>query len=71
LVGQSSGYVENLPEAVREKVAALEELQGEQRKLQRQFEREVIELERKFEKLYEPVFSKVHFLYIVPNQVSS
>ena len=61
LVGASSGYVESLPKLVRNRIHALEQMHTEQAKLQYQFRQEVLELEKKFARLYEPLFEKVRF----------
>ena len=58
LVGSSSGYIDSLPPSVKRRLAALEQLQAEHRTLERQFDRDVIELERKYESLYKPLYKK-------------
>eukprot|EP00158_Paraphelidium_tribonemae_P002900 Partr_v1_DN25769_c0_g1_i1_m74702 putative Nucleosome assembly protein len=58
LVGKSSGYVESLPAPVQKRIAALENVQSECRDLTREFHREVLELEKKYELLYAPLYGK-------------
>ncbi|TID29402.1 hypothetical protein CANINC_001976 [Pichia inconspicua] len=56
LVGTDSGYFESLPEIVKDNVYALKSLQLQQYKIEAEFQAELLELERKFQKLYEPIF---------------
>jgi hypothetical protein len=63
LVGKSSGYVESLPGAVKKRVSALHHLQKKHLDLEKEFEREVAALERKYQTLYAPLYTRVIFLY--------
>ena len=58
LVGQSSGYVQNLPVHVRRRVAGLKSVQKEHAKLEAQFQEEVLELEKKYHAKYTPLYNK-------------
>lgn len=58
LVGRSSGYVENLPPAVRRRVAGLKGVQKEHSKLEAQFQEEVLELEKKFFAKFTPLYER-------------
>ena len=62
LAGKSSGYIENLPDYVQRRLAALEVNQTECGQVARDFEREVAALERKYETIYAPLYKKVYFL---------
>jgi len=50
--------VHNLPPIVRRRVHALENLQNQYRALYKQYQAEVRELERKYQKLYDPIYDK-------------
>lgn len=50
LVGRSSGYVENLPAAVKRRVEALKGVQAKYTELEAQMKREMLELEKKVRK---------------------
>lgn len=56
LVGTDSGYFESLPKATKNNVYALKNLQKKQHDIEAQFQSELLELERKFQTLYEPVY---------------
>jgi nucleosome assembly protein 1-like 1 len=58
LVGQSSGYIENLPADVRRRVAGLKGVQKEHAKLESQFQEEVLELEKKYFTKFTPLYQK-------------
>ena len=51
LVGTSSGFIESQPNAVRRRIAFLEELQEEHDDLQDKFEEEMAALEKKYRDL--------------------
>lgn len=52
LIGQSSGYVESLPVEAKRSLAALQGVQAQHEKLQKDFKREVWELEKKVRLFY-------------------
>lgn len=58
LVGQSSGYIESLPTAVRRRVAGLKGVQKEHSKLEAEFQEEVLELEKKYFAKFTPLYQK-------------
>jgi nucleosome assembly protein 1-like 1 len=58
LIGQSSGYIESLPEEVKQRIATLEEIHGERAQLECKFRQEVMELERKYHQLYAPLYQR-------------
>lgn len=58
LAGRSSGYIESLPENVQNRIAALKNLQDKQTEIDQQFEDAVLELEKKFSKLSQPLYEK-------------
>lgn len=58
LVGKSSGYVETLPKKVKNRVYGLKSIQANQMKLEAEFQKELLELEKKFFKLYEPLYEQ-------------
>lgn len=58
LVGQSSGYIESLPAVVRRRVAGLKGVQKDHAKLEAQFQEEVLELEKKYNAKFTPLYQK-------------
>lgn len=58
LVGQQSGYVEGLPKKVKQRVFGLKAVQQQQLKLEADFQKELLNLEKKFFKLYEPLYER-------------
>ncbi|TIA70710.1 hypothetical protein E3P91_02963 [Wallemia ichthyophaga] len=58
LVGKSSGYIESLPEEVKQRVSALKALQSDHNKIESQFQKEILELEKKFALRYEPIYQR-------------
>ena len=58
LVGQSSGYVESLPPAVRRRVSGLKGIQKEHSKLEAEFQEEVLQLEKRFFAKFTPLYEK-------------
>jgi nucleosome assembly protein 1-like 1 len=58
LIGRSSGYIESLPAEVRRRVAGLKGVQKDHSKLESQFQEEVLELEKKYFKKFEPLYKK-------------
>ncbi|KAI3635975.1 hypothetical protein MIR68_005856 [Amoeboaphelidium protococcarum] len=58
LVGQQSGYVQNLPAAVKRRVRALKGLQSQCNKLDREFRQRVMELEKEFMGKKQPLFQR-------------
>lgn len=58
LVGQSSGYLESLPKAVQQRVKALKHLHSKHVDLEKQFNAEVAEIEKKYMALYKPLYER-------------
>ncbi|KAJ2470395.1 histone chaperone [Coemansia sp. RSA 2322] len=58
LIGASSGYVESLPKAVRERVDVLKYLQQQHTDIDQQMHLEIYELEKKYNKLYSPLYAR-------------
>ncbi|EPX72492.1 nucleosome assembly protein Nap2 [Schizosaccharomyces octosporus yFS286] len=58
LVGKSSGYVESLPANVHARIYALKGLQNDSESIQVEYREKMLELERKYEKMYDPLFSR-------------
>ncbi|KAJ3334546.1 hypothetical protein HDU91_002676, partial [Kappamyces sp. JEL0680] len=58
LVGARSDYLASLPTSVRQRLNALRNLNKETRKIDRAFQREINELEKKYYSLHAPVFAK-------------
>ncbi|CAG8621194.1 10978_t:CDS:2 [Dentiscutata erythropus] len=58
LVGKSSGYIENLPEDVKRRICGLNFYQSEHAKLEAKFQEEILALEKKYLKLYQPYYEK-------------
>ncbi|CDK29447.1 unnamed protein product [Kuraishia capsulata CBS 1993] len=58
LVGKDSGYVENLPKSIKQRIHGLKSVQQKQFKIEAEFQSELLELEKKFHKKYEPLFKR-------------
>jgi nucleosome assembly protein 1-like 1 len=58
LVGKSSGYIDSLPQLVRDRISGLKGVQAEQAKLEAKFQEELLELEKKYFALYEPLYAR-------------
>ncbi|KAG6119390.1 hypothetical protein E4U13_007767 [Claviceps humidiphila] len=58
LIGRSSGYIESLPPSVRRRVAGLRAVQQEHSKLEDEFQKEVLELEKKYFAKSTPLYEK-------------
>ncbi|EPY53937.1 nucleosome assembly protein Nap2 [Schizosaccharomyces cryophilus OY26] len=58
LVGKSSGYVESLPADVHARIFALKGLQNDSEGIQVEYREKMLELERKYEKMYDPLFKR-------------
>ncbi len=56
LIGQDSGYFDQLPMIVKNRVYGLKSLQEEQLKLDMDFQRELFELEKKYQKKLKPLY---------------
>lgn len=58
LVGRSSGYVESLPPHVRRRVEGLKGVQVEHHKIEADFQKEILELEKKYAQRYRPLYER-------------
>lgn len=58
LLGRSSGYIESLPLAIRNRIDGLQGLQAEQAKIETEFQQEMLELEKRFAKRYAPLYER-------------
>ncbi|EEQ37114.1 putative nucleosome assembly protein [Clavispora lusitaniae] len=58
LVGQQSGYIDQLPKAVKKRVSGLKAIQQQQMKLEAEFQKELLELEKKYFSKYEPLYER-------------
>lgn len=58
LVGQPSGYIDNLSPAVKKRVFGLKAVQQQQMKLEAEFQKELLELEKKYFGKYEPLYER-------------
>lgn len=58
LVGRSSGYIESLPSYVRDRLAGLKGLRLKNAEIEADFQRELLELEKKYFKLQEPLYAR-------------
>ncbi|KAJ1962873.1 histone chaperone [Dipsacomyces acuminosporus] len=58
LIGASSGYVESLPKKVRVRVDSLKYLQQQHKDIDAKFHLEILELEKKYNKLYAPLYER-------------
>ena len=58
LIGKSSGYIESLSPAVRQRVDGLKGLQISHTKLEAEFQKEILELEKRFAEKYRPIYER-------------
>ena len=58
LVGQQSGYIDQLPRLVKKRVLGLKAIQQLQMKMEAEFQKELLELEKKYFKKYEPLYER-------------
>lgn len=58
LVGKSSGYIESLPLPVRKRIEGLKGVHSDFAKIEKEYKREMMELDRKYLGLYKPVFER-------------
>lgn len=58
LVGQQSGYIDLLPRAVKRRVWGLKAIQQQQMKLEAEFQKELLQLEKKYFAKYEPLYER-------------
>ncbi|CAI5755767.1 unnamed protein product [Candida verbasci] len=58
LVGKQSGYIDSLSKPTKNRIYGLKSLQLRQMKLEAEFQKELLNLEKKFFKKYEPLYEK-------------
>jgi nucleosome assembly protein 1-like 1 len=58
LVGRPSGYIEQLPTAVKRRLNGLKYLQSKHAELENKFQEEVLALEKKYLQLYQPLYDQ-------------
>jgi len=58
LVGAQSGYIDSLPKVVKKRVWGLKAIQQQQMKLEAEFQKELLTLEKKYFKKYEPLYAR-------------
>src|SRR5437763_1607004 len=56
LIGKKSEYIENLSEPVKKRVKALKYYQQEHAKLEANFQREILAVEKRYLELYKPLY---------------
>ncbi|RWW28431.1 hypothetical protein GW17_00007094 [Ensete ventricosum] len=61
LAGKHADVLETLSPAVRKRVEVLRDIQSQHDELEAKFSEERATLEAKYQKLYEPLYTKVHF----------
>jgi nucleosome assembly protein 1-like 1 len=58
LVGRSSGYLESLPDHIKRRVEGLKGIQVEHAKVEADFQKEILELEKKYAERYRPLYER-------------
>ncbi len=58
LVGRSSGYLESLPDYQRRRVEGLRGLEAQHLQIEAEFQREILELEKKYAQRYQPLYER-------------
>lgn len=58
LIGQQSGYIDGLPKKIKNRVYGLKAIQSKQMKLEAEFQKQLLELEKSFFKKYEPLYER-------------
>jgi nucleosome assembly protein 1-like 1 len=58
LVGQQSGYVDGLSKPIKNRVFGLKAIQQSQMKLEAEFQKELLDLEKKYFKKYQPLYQR-------------
>ncbi|PWN46419.1 nucleosome assembly protein [Ceraceosorus guamensis] len=58
LVGRSSGYIESLPDHIKRRVEGLKGLQVDHAKVEADFQKEILELEKKYAERYRPLYTR-------------
>lgn len=58
LLGRSSGYIESLPPHIKRRIEGLKGIQVEHGKVEAAFQKEILELEKKYAERYRPLFER-------------
>lgn len=58
LVGRSSGYIESLPPHIKRRLEGLKGLQVDHTKIEAEFQKEILELEKKYATRYAPLYER-------------
>lgn len=58
LVGRSSGYIESLPPHLKRRVEGLKGIHVEHTKIEAEFQKEILELEKKYAQRYNPLYER-------------
>jgi len=58
LIGQSSGYIESLPPAVRRRIDGLKGVQAQHSKIESEFQMAILDLEKKFLSKFSPLYER-------------
>ncbi|KAJ3269529.1 hypothetical protein HDV01_001333 [Terramyces sp. JEL0728] len=62
MIGQSSGYIATLPQDVRNRINALKNISKKNQDIEYQFEKELLELEKKYLALHQPIYDQRHLI---------
>lgn len=58
LIGQSSGYLESLPQKVQDRIAVLKKIQDKKTELDKEYKKELSALEKKYREKFEPLYDQ-------------
>ncbi|KAK0551886.1 histone chaperone [Tilletia horrida] len=58
LLGRSSGYIESLPDHIKRRIEGLKGVQVEHSKVEAAFQKEILELEKKYAEKYRPLYER-------------
>lgn len=58
LIGESSGYFESLPKPVQDRIKALRKLHDKRSDLEKEYKKELAELDKKYAGLYNPLYER-------------
>lgn len=58
LVGRSSGYIESLPPHIKRRVEGLKGVHVDHTKIEAEFQKEILELEKKYAERYRPLYQR-------------
>lgn len=58
LVGQQTGYIDSLPQQVKLRISGLKAVQQQHLRVEAEFQKELLELEKRFYKKFEPLYER-------------